>query len=407
MTTKVLELTEYESLELARNELSEEEAQAIWEAAEGKISVESPGPATGFHWRLTSSGWVGYLPIRSDFGLALRPRVDLGNLFRMLEYAYNLKSFQLFDGVVDSGSLRDFYERLAHVLARRVLDRARRGLYRSYLEWDEKLSCVRGRIDVRRAIGRPWDPTLRCHFEEHTADIEENHILLHTLATIARSGLCTERVLPSVRSAFRSVSGFASQQPVTASDCLRRLYNRLNDDYKPMHALCRFFLEHAGPTLDIGDHQMIPFVINMPRLFEQFVAEWMAVHLPYDYILKPQYSLSFGDNGEFTIKIDLLLADAGTGAPLCVLDTKYKIPDQPSMDDIEQVVAYAVANNCTEAILVYPQPLKQKLDVHWGEAVHVRSVVFDLSGDLEGAGKSFLAELLGSCGHSAGEPLGA
>ena len=407
MTARVLELTEYESLELERHELSEEEAQAIWAAGDGKISVESPGPQTGFRWRLTSSGWVGYLPVRGDFGLALTPRVDLGNLFRKLEYAYNLKSFELFDGVVDAGSLRDFYERLAHVLARRVIDRARRGLYRSYLEWDERVSYVRGRIDVRRAIARPWDPTLRCQFEEHTADIEENHILLHTLETIARSGLCTERVLPAVRNAFRSVSGFASQHPITASDCLSRLYNRLNDDYKPMHALCRFFLEHAGPTLDVGDHQMIPFVINMPRLFEQFVAEWMRVHLPYDYMLKPQYSMSFGDNGEFTIKIDLLLADAKTGAAVCVLDTKYKIPDQPSMDDIEQVVAYAVANNCTEAVLVYPQPLKQRLDMRWGGSdVRVRSLVFDLRGDREMAGKAFLSSLRGTSFHLAAEAGG-
>jgi len=130
----------------------------------------------------------------------------------------------------------------------------------------------------------------------------------------------------------------------------------------------------------------------------------MRVHLPYDYMLKPQYSMSFGDNGEFTIKIDLLLANAKTGAAVRVLDTKYKIPDQPSMDDIEQVVAYAVANNCTEAALVYPQPLKQKLDVRWGgSSVRVRSLVFDLRGDLEEAGRAFLSSLLGKSFHLAAE----
>ena len=55
--------------------------------------------------------------------------------------------------------------------------------------------------------------------------------------------------------------------------CIRdRLYHRLNQDYQPMHGLCRFFLEHSGPTHQDGDSAMIPFVVHMPALFEKFVA---------------------------------------------------------------------------------------------------------------------------------------
>jgi 5-methylcytosine-specific restriction enzyme subunit McrC len=394
VTFRKLELIEYEPLELGAHQLSVSEAEAIYKAGDKKVSVESPGPQTDGMWRIVSNGWVGFLPVSPELGVSLQPRVELGNLFRMLEYAYNLKSFEMFDGIVESSSLEDFYERLANVLARRVLDRARKGLYRSYLEWQDRLACIRGRVDVGRALARPWDPSLRCHFEEHTADIEENQILVHTLETVARSGMCTERVLPSVRRAFRAVSGFASPHRVGPADCLGRLYNRLNDDYRPMHALCRFFLEHAGPTLQVGDHDMIPFVLNMPRLFEQFVAEWMRAHLPGGFSLTPQYSMSFGDQGEFTIQIDLLLSDAETGQALCVLDTKYKIPDRPSMEDIEQVVAYAVAKNCGAAALVYPRPLDHELDLKWGGSVHVRSFSFDLRGTLEEAGRAFSQSLL-------------
>ncbi len=395
MTTELIELTEYEPTELPRARIAEEDGRLIWDRHGSRVTIEEPGFRTGNQWRLTSNGWVGVLPVRPGLALVLHPRVPIGNIFRMLEVAYRLKSFRLFDGVIESSSLREFYERLANVLARRVLARTRRGLYRAYLERNERLGCVRGRVNIGRALARPWDATLRCEFDEHTADIEDNQILVAALGVIARSGLCSERVLPTVRRAFRSVAGFARQQSLSAADCLGRLYHRLNEDYQPMHALCRFFLEHAGPTLETGDHDMIPFVVSMPQLFEQFVAEWMSSHLPWPYEVRPQYTMTFGDGDELSIRIDLVLIDQDKGRSVAVLDTKYKISEKPAEGDVEQVVAYAVAQGCQEAILVYPTRLGQPVDTQWGESgVRVRSLWFELGGDLDGAGVTFLETLL-------------
>jgi hypothetical protein len=36
------------------------------------------------------------------------------------------------------------------------------------------------------------------------------------------------------------------------------------------------------------------------------------------------------------------------------LKPKYKTPEAPSASDMEQVVAYAVAENCRRAALIYP-----------------------------------------------------
>jgi 5-methylcytosine-specific restriction enzyme subunit McrC len=95
------------------------------------VSVEYPTPKTEGAWRLTAQGWVGYIPLSQDMGVSLLPKVGLGNIFRMLEYAYRLKNFHFLDGAFESSSPLDFYERLARILTRRVLDRARKGLYRT------------------------------------------------------------------------------------------------------------------------------------------------------------------------------------------------------------------------------------------------------------------------------------
>jgi len=366
--------------------------EILWRNYGSQVAVDFPSPKTDGQWQLTSQGWVGHIPLSPELAIALNPKVCLSNLFQMLEYAYRLESFRFLEGLIESQSLQEFYERLANVLARRILDRGRKGFYRTYLAETERLPYVRGRLYIHQAIRTPWDVKLQCHFEEHTSDIEDNQILAWTLRRIARSGICTERVLPTVRQAYRSLQGFVTLAPHSPQDCVGRLYNRLNDDYRPLHALCRFFLEHSGPSHEIGDRTMLPFLVDMARLFELFVAEWLKAHAPEDFELKSQERVRIGEGGNIYFNIDLVLYDFSIGSTRCVLDTKYKTPFAPAPDDIAQVVAYAQAKGCHEAVLVYPAPLAESLD-DWVGDIRVRSLVFSLDGNIEDAGRVFMQDL--------------
>jgi 5-methylcytosine-specific restriction enzyme subunit McrC len=387
---RFIELTEYQPIWLAAPALPKEVGESLWRYYGKQVEVEDPSFKNDYRWRLTSQGWVGHIPLTPEFHFVLQPKVTLGNLFRMLEYAYRL-NFMTLEGLVNCHSLAEFYERLAHVLAQRVLERGRKGFYQTYLSQAEPLAYLRGRLDVVQAIRQPGQVKLPCHYEEQTADVEENQILAWTLWHIARSGLCTERVLPVVRRAYRTLQSLTTLQPYPAEACLGRLYNRLNDDYQPLHALCRFFLEQSGPAHSLGDRAMLPFLVDMAHLFELFVAEWLKAHLPARVRLKAQERVHLGERGGIHFEIDLVLYDAA-GRPVCVLDTKYKTPDKPASDDISQVIAYAEAKGCREAILVYPVAPLQPLAIKVGD-IRVRSLTFSLEGDLEQAGAEFVKSL--------------
>ena len=77
--------------------------------------------------------------------MLLAPKVPVGNLFRMLAYAYDLKDLTFFEDLAGFGSIQDAYEHLAELLARRVLDRARKGLHRTYEPRAGRLQHLRGR----------------------------------------------------------------------------------------------------------------------------------------------------------------------------------------------------------------------------------------------------------------------
>lgn len=390
-----IELREYERREIAPGGLRPEDAEILWRHHGKKVAIDFPTPANGRCWSLTSQGWAGYLPVTPTLALRLQPRVSVENLFRMLEVAFGLKSFHLLDGLSDCRSLEDFFERLAHVLARRVLARSRRGLHRSYVDHEDRLATVRGRIDLPKATRAPWRPHLDCRFQEHTADVPDNRIVLWTLDRIRRTAACRrEDVRQAIRGAFHRLQGAVTLAPATAADCQGRTYTRLNEDYRALHALCRFFLESSGPSHEAGAHRNLPFLVNMASLFELYVAEWLRAGLPRPRTVVAQHTVHLATDHHLTFEIDLVLYDRPGGTPLAVLDTKYKIKPSPSTADVAQIVAYAEAVGCTEAFLIYPLPLSKPLDTKVGR-VRVRTVTYDVAGDLETGGRRLKEELEG------------
>ncbi|MEG5037932.1 MULTISPECIES: 5-methylcytosine restriction system specificity protein McrC [unclassified Microcoleus] len=387
---QIIELTEYQLATFEQDSIPESVGQKIYHNYAKEIEIEFPNFKTKYQWHLKSKGRVGNIPITPEFHIAIRPKVPINNLFGMIDYAYNLK-IKFPQGSIQCQSLQESYERLANILAQKILERCRKGLYRDYLSKTERLAYIRGRVDLRSALQKPWDVKLKCHYNEQTGDIEDNQILAWTLFIIGRSGLCRESVSSTVRKAFHALQGFVTLKPFKPEACIDRNYHRLNEDYQLLHALCRFFLDNTGPSHETGDREMLPFLIDMANLYEQFVAEWLKANTPKRFKVEEQYPVKH--DKDYFDEIDLIIRDIETNEILYVLDTKYKAPDRVGSDDRHQIVAYANALNCQNAILVYPQNLKQPLEIKHGE-IRVRSLTFSLDSDLNEAGKTFLKSLL-------------
>jgi 5-methylcytosine-specific restriction enzyme subunit McrC len=402
-STSTIELVEYRRTSFERDIISDAAANLLWHDYRKIIEFQPPSIITNHQWQLTSQGWVGYLPLTSELGIRLKPKIPLNNIFGMLEYAYHLKNVQLLEGWNQCETIEEFYERLADILARRILDRVRRGLYRTYIPKLERLTCIRGRIDIPATIRTPWETALKCHYQEQTADIADNQILAWTLHQIIRSNVCTDRTLPKLRQAYRAFQGSITLIPHSAQTCIGRTYHRLNDDYQLLHALCRFFLEQSSPQLNRGDRKMLPFLVEMASLYENFVAQWLKAHrksflAPRGLQLTTQVPVYLNEDKSIKFIIDLVLTDIETGRVRYIIDTKYKNPAQPSAQDVQQIIAYAAVTGATEAILLYPQELSQPLNTQVSNHAHnirVRTLAFGIDRDLDLCGQEFVHELFG------------
>lgn len=388
---KIIDLTEYKTKSFLKDEIPESIGIELYQKYKKQIDIEFPNYKTENQWQLRAKGWVGYIPLNHQLAIKINPKVSIENIFVMLEYAYKLKSFVFIEGLMNCDSLQGFYNKLADILAQLILERVRKGLYRIYISKTQHLAYVRGRLDILETIKKPWNTKLKSHYQEQTIDIEDNQILLWTLFLISRNSLCSEELSIIIRKAYHTLQSLVTLKSFNPEDCLKFNYNRLNQDYKLLHYLCRFFLENTTPIYNSGNQNTLPFLVDMAKLYELFVAEWLKINLPANLIIQSQKRINIAKNLSF--QIDLLIYDISTQKNRYILDTKYKTPDSPSSDDVAQVVAYAVSQKCSEVILIYPITLTHPLDKFVGN-IRVRSLTFSLDKNLDKAGQTFLKQLL-------------
>lgn len=389
MTLRVIEVHEHTPREFARDELDTNFANAVWTRYRNYVDVDFPSPKTSDRWRLTPKGCVGFLPVDEKSGLILQPKVPIANLFRMLQYAYGLDSFRFFSGSFECASLEDFYAFLSGELASRVLRRVRLGLHRTYAELEERRKFLRGRFDAAHHMRHPWIPEFRCRFDDHSIDNEDNRLLAWALYLAARTVTGPEETRALVMRAHRALQGSIPIVEAPSSACVDRTYSRLNADYAPMHALAAFVIDHAGPQHARGERNMLPFVVDMNRLFERFVSAVVLQRAGSERSVLVQERLQLSGDA-ITFVLDILVRDR-SGRPLRVVDTKYKHATAPSFDDVAQVVAYATAVHATEAVLVYPVPFEWTAMIG---PIRVRTVGIRLDGDVNDAADVLSRELL-------------
>jgi len=377
--------------EIPAADLSEEEGLLLHRLYGKQIGVEFPGPLTGGHFRLRSRGFVGQFPLGRGVQFKVHPKVPVGNLFAMLEHAYQLEQFDLGNRTVGIGSIPQVFEFLASILARGALARVQKGLFQEYAEREDEIPWIRGRL-LLSVAQRRVQGNMRCRFSEQTVDLMENRILAWTLVRLRRFPFTRREVRGAVGRAGRLLAKRVTPWPVSPKDCEGRNYHRLNHDYRLLHGLCRFFLEQSGPALGEGEGELMPFALHMPTLFEKFIAEWLGVHLREEWEVRVQHRVPLEGSPKLAFKVDLALEEKGTGRIAAVLDTKYKRDFGPEERDIQQVVAYAVRMETGKAFLVYPTPDMGVQPLKVGP-VQVHFLGFDLGGNLGRMGRGVVEKL--------------
>lgn len=377
MTSRVV-LSEYQDTPAT---LSTEDAAFVATELRGRITIRRVFAGSGYI--LNSRQFVGLLTLPSGRQLECRPKVPAPNLFHMLAVAYDLPE-PFLDAPAEVHSVDHVLTVVASRFTTMIEERIDRGLYRAYVEEEGNLTTVRGRIVIAEDIRH--NSILRhrtyCRYTEYSWDVPENRVVRQVVRLLAGLGLP-----PKLRHRLRTLDSVMEEVTpgqYVAGDLNRFVYNRLNDDYRPIHRLCRFFLEAMSPSDRSGPFNFQGFLLDMNRLFERFVTQVLKAQVPAPFTVHAQASTSLDLAGEVCLRPDLLIRHGHD--TVLVGDCKYKRIEtgEHRHHDLYQLLAYCTALDVSQGLLIYPQhlaPVATGIAVR-NSGVSMFEVVIDLSGDL-------------------------
>jgi len=386
-------LKEYEDLTI---NLTDEDAQFLSSHLANKIAVRRH--IEGPFFTLNPAQYVGVITLPSGRRVECRPKIPISSLFYMLAVAFQLPPFR--SEIVALERVDQVFEFVANVFADLVEERIGNGLYRWYVEKEENVATIRGRINFTEDVRQNHilRQRMSCRFDEFTWDIPENQIVRQVSHFL--SGW---RFLPETRLRLGQIDAELAEvtrTQFTTTDVDKIHYHRLNEDYRHLHQLCRLFLEGASLSETFGTFNFRAFLLDMNKLFESFVCQILQERARRGRLrVDSQERVYLDQEKKLAMRPDILIRR--TGRVLLSGDCKYKRLDRDDFKnhDQYQLLAYCTATNSRQGLLVYPLHLKSSrssLKIV-NRDICIRQVTIDLGLEFK--------ELIQSCDKFADEVL--
>jgi 5-methylcytosine-specific restriction enzyme subunit McrC len=297
--------------------------------------------------------FVGLVVLPSGTLLRIHPKVPVRNLVYMLSFTKDLSPFR--NEIVQVESIDDVLEILAEMFARLVETQLETGLYRAYVDREENLALVRGRIifadDLR--MNTLTRQRTYCHFTEFSWDIEENQVIRQVAHALG--GWQFGRGLRDRLAAIDRELTEVTPTNLAVRDLSRFRYNRFSEPYRAIHDLCRLFLEGTSFNEDLGPWNSRAFLVDMNRLFERFITSVLTSRATGEVTVAEQQDIFLDEADLVTMRPDLLIKV--NGLTRIAADCKYKLleVDAYKHADYYQLLSYCVACGVKHGVIIYPE----------------------------------------------------
>ncbi|MBZ8134396.1 McrC family protein [Afifella sp. IM 167] len=372
-------IREWERIAYGSDDAEIPETQADRLAAVARASVFSDRGGEGVleHGRkgLRARGVVGVIAA-PDCQLEILPKIEGGGetavsdvtrrarLIHMLAVTYDLP--------IEAGAMTQLgwqHETVLELLIRlfcgKLTDAVRRGMPRHYLEHEDDLPALRGRLNVTRQFSTlALSPQkLACRFDSLSPDIALNQVMRAAVTKLSRVAAA-----PDNQRALRELSFVyvdVAEVPPSALRWDRIVLDRTNRRWKDLLALARLFLSDRHQQTSAGTIDGHALLFEMNVLFEKYVERILSRALAgTGFRVSSQgghrHCLYEGEIGRFRTHPDLIVRRGDR--IVLIIDTKWKrmTPriDDPkqgvSQTDVYQGMAYGRLYDCPNVMLLYP-----------------------------------------------------
>jgi 5-methylcytosine-specific restriction enzyme subunit McrC len=320
--------------------------------ADSGVVTAAPSPYHPGAWQIGPAGKVGAARVGS-IEIHIKPKVPIARLLFLVGYARHAAAWR--PETVTVAEAADLVPVVAQALWRQTERATHQGLLPGYILVEESSQVLRGRLceseQLHRHHGLPLP--LEIQYDEFTIDIPENRIL----RTACERMLAVPRVdAESQRMLRRLLRDFSDVTPLHRGEQIPGWQvNRLNARYHAALRLAELVLHATSVEHQSGIVAVNGFLLDMPRLFEDFVTVALREALVpvYGGRVDDQDWNHFDEARQVGLRPDIVWKVGGSA--VAVVDAKYKAekPAGYPNADLYQLLAYCTVLGLRSGHLVY------------------------------------------------------
>jgi 5-methylcytosine-specific restriction enzyme subunit McrC len=280
------------------------------------------------------------------------------NLFFWLSYCQRIR-FPFSFADLSSFDFDDFLELLIYVFANYTENLISSQPYQSYQVLEEETMFLKGRLlfdaYTKNNLSTGKWQKFTCQHQPFVYDNNFNRIIKYVAKRLLNISIhfSNQEKLRCVLFLLDDVSDVQC----TADDCNRIKLSPLFSEHQNILDLCKMYLSNQMIDTENPDSNNFCFLIPMEYVFEDFIFGFLNTHFQQLNFKSQSTAFLAKSNGSnvFQIRNDIYIPST------LIIDTKYKKRDENdglkagvSQTDIYQMLAYSIARNCNNVILLYP-----------------------------------------------------
>lgn len=349
---------------LGRGILTEDDIEILEDEFSDKIEIIQKRNED----ELRTHQYVGYIVLPNNV-IVIEPKIPGIGFLNMLRYALDLPDLGADYPELTKGE--DYYDILVRFLLTELEKMLQRGLYTGYKNYEDNVTRLRGKILFKENIIANYNRNdkIFCSFSEISSDITENRIIKYTLFYLLHCSFVDKTIEAQLMRYYQRLDE-VNLVPITTQHFKSVEYTILNLHYKPILTLCELLLKDSALDEEIGEKNSISFLLDMNKLFEEFVANVLRKRLTsYEIDLqKSQYPVKADKS--VSIRLDILINYKGS--PILIVDTKYQDTEgKPDESHLAQMCFYSNTTHVKNCALIYTgksaskiYPLEENIIIH-------------------------------------------
>lgn len=253
--------------------------------------------------------------------------IFIKNIYYMLSYAFQILKQTNFDKI-KSEEFADIGDLFACILYRCVSQQLKQGLHREYIDIDENIPTLRGKINIVDTIKNKINhkQLISCNHDEYS----ENNLFNQIIKTTINFLIASHNVKKDYKKDLKKVlMYFKSVDDIDYRTIKWKVlkFNRNNQSYNMIMNICYFILHDLMMTTESGNKKVLQFTEErMPKLFEKFVLEYYKQHYKNKLNVsaaKIAWNIAEDDDTKFLPDLCTDITISDNSGKVLIIDTKY------------------------------------------------------------------------------------